>query len=63
LSGVRKARFGRQGTGKRGGVRVIYFYAIVAEEVLLLAIYAKNEREDLSDDEKKQIKRFIEALF
>jgi hypothetical protein len=30
LSGVRKARFGRQGTGKRGGVRVIYFYAIVA---------------------------------
>jgi hypothetical protein len=62
LSGVR-TRFGRQGTGKRGGVRVIYFYAIVAEEVLLLAIYAKNEREDLSNDEKKQIKRFIEALF
>jgi mRNA-degrading endonuclease RelE of RelBE toxin-antitoxin system len=63
LNGVRKARFGKQGTGKRGGVRVIYFYAIVAEQVWLLAVYAKNEKDDLSNDEKKQIKRFVETLF
>jgi mRNA-degrading endonuclease RelE of RelBE toxin-antitoxin system len=61
LNGVRKARWGKQSTGKRGGVRVIYFYAISAEVVLLLAIYAKNEREDLTSDQKKQINRFVEA--
>jgi mRNA-degrading endonuclease RelE of RelBE toxin-antitoxin system len=62
LGGVRKARFGVQGRGKRGGVRVIYFYAIVAGEVWLLAVYAKNEKGDLTNDEKKQIRDFIEAL-
>jgi len=61
LNGVRKARWGKQGTGKRGGVRVIYFYAISAEVILLLAVYAKNEREDLTSDQKKQINRFVEA--
>ncbi len=63
LNGVRKARFGRQGTGKRGGVRVIYFYAIVAEEVVLLDVCAKSEREDLTSAQKKGIKRFIEENF
>ena len=61
LNGVRKARWGKQATGKRGGVRVIYFYAISAEVVLLLAVYAKNEREDLTNDQKKQINQIIEA--
>ncbi len=61
LNGVRKARWGKRGTGKRGGVRVIYFYAISAEVVLLLAVYAKNERENLTSDQKKQINRFVEA--
>ncbi len=61
LNGVRKARWGKQGQGKRGGIRVIYFYAISAEIVLLITIYAKNEREDLSNDEKKAINRFVEA--
>ena len=61
LNGIRKARWGRQGQGKRGGVRVIYFYALSAEVVLLLTLYAKNEREDMSHAQKKEINRFIEA--
>lgn len=62
LNGVRKARWGKQATGKRGGVRVIYFYAISAEVVALLEMYAKNEREDLTGDQKKQINRIVEAI-
>ena len=60
LNGIRKARWGKQASGKRGGVRVIYFYAISAEIVALVAIYAKNTKEDLSDAEKKSLNRFIE---
>jgi hypothetical protein len=50
------------GSGKRGGVRVIYFYAISAEVVLLISAYAKNEKENLSNDDKKNICRFVEAF-
>jgi len=61
-NGVRKARWSRVGSGKRGGVRVIYFYAISAEVVLLISAYAKNEKENLSNDDKKNICRFVEAF-
>ena len=36
--GVRKARWGRQGKGKRGGVRAIYFYRSNADVVCFLDI-------------------------
>ena len=51
--GLRKVRWGRPGSGKRGGVRVIYFYYDVDNLLFLLALYAKAERGDLSQDEKK----------
>ncbi len=46
--GIRKARFGLRGRGKRGGVRVIYFYHSPRMPVFLLALFAKNERADLT---------------
>lgn len=48
--------------GKRGGVRVIYFYLVRAELVFLIGIYAKNVQENLTSDEKKQIRRLVEAF-
>jgi len=45
--GARKVRWTMQGKGKRGGVRVIYFNLNAEELVLLVAIYAKAERENL----------------
>ena len=60
--GVRKARWTRAESGKRGGIRVIYFYAISAEVILLLSVYAKNQKETLSNDDKKNIRRLVEAF-
>jgi len=40
--GVRKVRWARRGTGKSGGVRVLYFARTEAGEILLLLIYAKS---------------------
>ncbi|MDR1311809.1 MAG: type II toxin-antitoxin system RelE/ParE family toxin [Burkholderiaceae bacterium] len=45
--GARKVRWGRNGTGKSGGVRVIYFNADSEGTVILFAIYAKSERENM----------------
>lgn len=69
--GVRKARWSRQGKGKSGGVRVIYYYWRAAEEigvplpdaeVYLLSIYAKNDQSDMTAADRKAAKRFVEAL-
>nr|VFK57926.1 MAG: hypothetical protein BECKUNK1418G_GA0071005_100164 [Candidatus Kentron sp. UNK]VFK69733.1 MAG: hypothetical protein BECKUNK1418H_GA0071006_101831 [Candidatus Kentron sp. UNK] len=45
--GIRKVRWGRQGKGKRGGIRVIYFSRQSAGLIWLLTIYAKSNTENI----------------
>jgi mRNA-degrading endonuclease RelE of RelBE toxin-antitoxin system len=49
--GARKVRWTVAGKGKRGGVRVIYFNLSKEEVVLLAAVYAKSDRENMSASE------------
>ena len=60
--GVRKIRWSRAGSGKRGGARVIYFYYHADAPLYLLLAYAKAQREDMTQDEKKGAAAFVEAL-
>ena len=60
--GVRKARWGRQGKGKRGGARVIYFYRSAADVVYFLDIYGKAAKEDLTPADKQQLKDLVNRL-
>lgn len=53
--GVRKMRWGRAGSGKRGGARVIYFYYDTDHPLYLLLAYAKAQASDMSADEKKAV--------
>lgn len=50
---VRKVRFAAKGAGKSGGVRMIYYYASRDIPLYALLIYAKNEKADLSGEERK----------
>jgi hypothetical protein len=52
--GLRKIRWPRPGTGKRGGVRVVYFCHDDSMPLYLLLIYAKAERENWTRDEKRR---------
>lgn len=52
--GARKVRWQRQGAGKRGGARFIYFHLVGDEVVLLVMVYAKAERANVKP---KDIKR------
>ncbi|MDR2188609.1 MAG: DNA-binding protein [Azonexus sp.] len=45
--GARKVRWGRAGSGKSGGVRVIYYHLAARELVVLAAIYAKSDKENM----------------
>jgi hypothetical protein len=60
--GVRKVRWGRQGGGKRGGVRIIYFYHDPAMPPYLLMIYAKAQRDDLSPDARRTVQGLVARL-
>jgi hypothetical protein len=53
--GLRKIRIGRKGMGKRGGATVIYCFHDVEIPIFLVAIYAKNEKGDLTPAEKKEL--------
>jgi hypothetical protein len=57
--GLRKARWAARGHGKRGGVRVIYFWWIADDKILLLDIYAKGDQENLAADEIEKLRRKV----
>ena len=56
--GLRKLRTTdpKRGKGKRGGARLIYLYVPEARHFYMLDIYGKDEKDDLTSDEKKQLR-------
>ena len=58
--GVRKLRWGREGGGKRGGLRVIYFLRYRPNEFWLLALYAKNRQENVPAHVLRKLKEAFE---
>lgn len=60
--GVRKLRWARLGSGKRGGARVVYFYHRPDCPLYLLLAYAKAQATDLSADEKKAVAAFAATI-
>jgi mRNA-degrading endonuclease RelE of RelBE toxin-antitoxin system len=58
--GLRKVRWSVKGRGKRGGVRVIYYWITRRDQVLLLVIYPKSARDDLTADERKLLAKLVE---
>lgn len=59
--GIRKVRWRRAGSGKSGGVRVIYFTRIAEEEVVLLTLYAKSKTDNITGAKLKEIRDALES--
>lgn len=61
--GIRKLRWrdSRRGKGRRGGLRVIYYWFLSDEEIWLLTLYDKAEADDLTKEQKDQLRRAMEA--
>jgi mRNA-degrading endonuclease RelE of RelBE toxin-antitoxin system len=58
--GLRKIRWKLKGSGKRGGLRIIYFLRVPEQYIFLLTIYSKNEMEDLTQEEYRLLKKVVE---
>jgi hypothetical protein len=61
--GLRKLRWAKEGRGKSGGIRVIYYWAVSPEQILMLFIYPKGERDDLTKAQIKMLKQIVEEEY
>jgi hypothetical protein len=60
--GGRKLRWRAAGRGKRGGVRVIYYYHNESLPLFLLSVFAKNEKAGLTKAERNEMKSLLPRL-
>lgn len=58
--GIRKLRWAAKGRGKRGGLRVIYYWRDRMGEIWLLTLYAKNEAENIPLNVLRELRKEIE---
>ncbi len=61
--GLRKIRFELPGRGKRGGARVIYYWVTASSRIYLLLAYAKNEQDDLTEEQSKTLRALVRQEF
>ena len=61
--GFRKIRWGdeRRGKGRRGGLRIIYYWLADDQQIWLFTLFGKNEAADLTPVEKRQLRAAIDA--
>ena len=61
--GLRKVRCRVQGRGKRGGVRIIYYWDEANDVIYLLFIYKKVEQDDLTPQQLKILRKLVREEF
>ncbi len=57
--GLRKLRWGFVGAGKRGGLRVIYYWHRTEECIYMLLIYRKSRQEDLTQEQLRILRKLV----
>jgi len=60
--GIRKRRWAGCGRGKRGGLRLIYYWQTADERIWMLLLYPKNERDDLSATQMRQLRILVKEF-
>jgi hypothetical protein len=61
--GLRKLRWATSGRGKRGGARVIYFWHARSQHLLMLFVFPKNERADLTAAQRRALRKIVEMEY
>jgi hypothetical protein len=62
-AGLRKLRWITKGKGKRGGSRIIYYWAVTQEQLLMLFVFRKSERADLTHEQLKTLRKIVEEEY
>ena len=60
--GLRKVRWRTATGGKRGGIRVIYYWCVSGDEIYMLLAYGKSQKDDLTAKELKTLRGFVQEV-
>ena len=60
--GIRKLRWKKEGSGKSGGIRIIYYYHNEKYPVFLLTVFGKSDKINLSKAERNELSKLIKIL-
>lgn len=58
--GIRKLRWKKSGQGKRGGVRILYYYLSNEDQIFMLYGYSKSDKDDLTKPQLMQLRKAVE---
>src|SRR5712692_8179286 len=61
--GLRKVRWARPGGGKRGGLRIIYYWSLSETAFYMLYAYSKNDQGDLTPAQERTLSRLVREEF
>ena len=61
--GLRKIRWSMGSKGERGGIRVIYYWVVADDQILMLFMYPKNVKDDLTSQQLKVLREIVEKEF
>lgn len=61
--GLRKLRWAEEGRGKRGGLRIIYYWHPLRRVYLMLYVYPKNEQGTLTAEQRRILTRLVREEF
>lgn len=61
--GLRKVRWAKPGAGKRGGLRIIYYWAAVERAFYMLYAYSKNEQGDVTPAQARHLGQLVREEF
>ena len=59
--GLRKTRWGVKKQGKRGGVRVIYYWVVNLDLIYMIYVYSKTDQDDLTSRQLKALRKIVET--
>ncbi len=62
-AGLRKLRWARKGTGRSGGIRTIYYWAVAQDRILMVYAYSKNEMADLTNKQLAELAKVAKKEF
>jgi len=63
LAGCAKVRWAKAGAGKRGGLRVIYYWAPKGQAFFMLYAYSKNDQADLTPAQARLLGQIVRGEF
>jgi hypothetical protein len=60
--GLRKFRWKREGTGKSGGAKVIYYYYNDNYPLFIITVFKKGKKSNLSKEERNELAKLVNIL-